>query len=107
MNQDPSSVLAGPVVEEEIHLTLIELCRVCRVPEEQVRDWVGEGMLEPIGGSPPEWRFAGAALRRTRLATRLARDLEINTSGIALALDLLDEIEALRARLLRMAGGGR
>ena len=68
MDQHPSSVLAGPVVEEEIHLTLIELCRVCRVPEEQVRDWVGEGVLEPIGASPPEWRFAGAALRRTRLA---------------------------------------
>ena len=107
MNQHPSSVFAGPVVEEEIHLTLIELCRVCRVPEEQVRDWVGEGVLEPIGAAPPEWRFAGAALQRTRLATRLARDLEINAAGIALALDLLDEIETLRAQLRRMAGGGR
>ena len=107
MNQHPSSVFAGPVVEEEIHLTLIELCRVCRVPEEQVRDWVGEGVLEPIGASPAEWRFAGTALRRTRQATRLARDLEINTSGIALALDLLDEIEALRTQLRRVAGGGR
>jgi chaperone modulatory protein CbpM len=107
MTEDYSSVLVGPVVEEEIHLTLVELCRVCHVPEEQVRDWVGEGVLEPVGASPPEWRFAGAALGRTRLATRLARDLEINAPGVALALDLLDEIEALRARLLRMAGGGR
>ena len=95
------------MVEDEIHLTLIELCHVCRVPEEQVLDWVGEGVLDPIGASPPEWRFAGAALRRSRLATHLARDLDVNTSGIALALDLLDEIEALRSQLRRMAGGGR
>jgi len=107
MTEDYSSVLVGPVVEEEIHLTLVELCRVCHVPEEQVRDWVGEGVLEPVGSSPPDWRFTGAALGRTRLATRLARDFEINASGVALALDLLDEIEALRARLRRMAGGGR
>ena len=52
------------------------------------------------------WRLQ-SLLGRTRLATRLARDFEINASGVALALDLLDEIEALRARLRRMAGGGR
>jgi len=99
--------LQGPVVEEEIHLTLVELCRVCRVPEAEVRSWVGEGVLEPTGRAPEEWRFAGASLRRTRLATRLVRDFELNPPGVALALDLLDEIDALRARLARLAGGGR
>ena len=53
-----------------------------------------------------EWRFAGASLRRTRVATRLARDFELNPPGVALALDLLDEIEALRAHLRRLASGG-
>ena len=99
--------LRGPVVEEEIRLTLVELCRVCRVPEAQVRSWVGEGVLEPMGRAPGEWQFAGAALRRTRLATRLTRDFELNPPGVALALDLLDEIDALRARLRRLGGGGR
>jgi chaperone modulatory protein CbpM len=103
----PSQPIAGPVVEEEIHLTLVELSRVCRVPESQLRGWVGEGAIEPIGREPEEWRFAGGALRRTRLASRLARDFELNASGVALALDLLDEIEELRARLRRLAGGGR
>jgi chaperone modulatory protein CbpM len=32
-----------------------------------------------------------------RTARRLAHDLEINPPGIALVLDLLDEIDALRA----------
>jgi len=106
MKQSIESVLGGPVVEEEIHLTLVELCRVCKVPEDEVRRWVGEGALEPIGEAPEHWRFAGASLRRTRVATRLARDFELNPPGVALALDLLDEIEALRAHLRRLAGGG-
>ena len=106
MKQAIESVLVGPVVEDEIHLTLVELCRVCNVPEDQVRHWVGEGVLEPIGRAPHEWRFAGESLRRTRVATRLARDFELNPPGVALALDLLDEIEALRAHLRRLAGGG-
>jgi chaperone modulatory protein CbpM len=100
------SVLAGRVVEEEIHLTLVELCHVCNVPEDQVRHWVGEGVLEPLGEAPHEWRFAGAALRRTRVATRLTRDFELNPPGVALALDLLDEIESLRSHLRRLGGGG-
>lgn len=107
MKERTESALAGTVVEEEVQLTLVELSRVCHVAEEQIRGWVGEGVLEPIGESPQQWRFAGASLRRTRLATRLARDLELNTPGVALALDLLDEIEALRAQLRRVAGGGR
>jgi chaperone modulatory protein CbpM len=49
-----------------------------------------------------QWRFRGSALRRTRLALSFARDLEVNPPGIALALDLIDEIDALRARLHRL-----
>ncbi len=40
-----------------------------------------------------EWRFSGAALRRARLALRLERDLELNLAGVALALELMEELE--------------
>ncbi len=89
------------IVEEDVHLTLVELCRACRAEEEQVRVWVVEGVLTPLGASPPEWRFAGASLRRARLALTLTRELEVNAPGVALALDLMDEIEALKASLRR------
>jgi chaperone modulatory protein CbpM len=46
-----------------------------------------------------EWRFSGTALRRTRLALRLERDLELNLAGVALALDLMEEVERLRRAL--------
>lgn len=102
--------LTAMVVEEEVELSLAELCRACRAQEEQVRVWVVEGVLEPVGGSPQEWRFTGTALRRARLALTLTRELEINAPGVALALELMDQIAELKASLrragLRRAGGG-
>lgn len=38
-------------------------------------------------------------LSRARTAMRLQRDLEINLSGVALALELLDQVNELRTRL--------
>ncbi len=90
--------LGGPIVEEEVVFTLVELCRACDADEELVVAWVREGVLEPVGGSPPDWRFGGASLRRARMARRLSQDLEINPPGVALVLDLLDEISILRSR---------
>lgn len=83
----------------EIELTLVELCQACRASEEEVRTWVLEGVLEPSGDRPEDWRFAGSSLRRAQTAFRLSRDLEVNLAGIALALNLLDEIAALKSRL--------
>ncbi len=89
-------------VVEEVDLTLIELCRACQAPEETVRAWVIEGVIEPKGTRPDEWRFSGGALQRARRAMTLARDLDINVAGVALVLDLLDEIAELRARIERL-----
>jgi chaperone modulatory protein CbpM len=94
-----TSYLEGEIVEEQVEFTLVELCRVSGASEEELTMWISEGAFEPRGARPEEWRFSGAALRRVRTANRLARDMEINAAGIALALDLLDEIDALRAQL--------
>lgn len=102
MTKAEKRLASGPVVEEEIHLTLVELCQACGAPEEHVTTWVFEGVLEPIGDAPQDWRFTGQSLRRARLALWLTRDMEVNPPGIALALDLLDEIAALQARLQRV-----
>ena len=99
MKEQMRSLIQGAVVEDELHLSLQELCRASQAPVEQVHIWVVEGVLEPIGHAPQEWRFTGSSLRRARVAVRLTRDLEVNASGIALALDLLDEISALQAQL--------
>ena len=97
----PFSVRGSVVEEEEIQFTLVELCRVCSATEEQVAALVFEGVLEPAGQRIEEWRFAGTTLRRARVALRLSRDLEVNAAGVALVLDMLEEIDSLKARLAR------
>lgn len=63
--------------------------------------WVSEGVLSPMGSSPEDWRFSGESLKRAKTAAHLTHDLELNTPGVALALDLLDEISRLRNQLVR------
>ncbi len=95
---------AGVVPELLTELTLADLCRACAVRTEFVVELVEEGVLEPVGREPQRWRFTDAHLRRARMASHLQRDLGLNLAGAALALELLEEIEALRARLQVLGG---
>nr|WP_167540886.1 chaperone modulator CbpM [Paraburkholderia xenovorans] len=96
-----TTFLKGQIVDENIEFTLVELSRVSGASEEELTLWVSEGVFEPTGEQPQEWRFSGAALRRVQTAQRLAHDFQINAPGVALALDLLDEIDLLRSRIKR------
>ena len=98
------SLLSGEVLEEEVELTLAELCMACQLPAEQVFCLVDEGVVEPLGRDPLSWRFRSISVRRVRCARRLEQDLGVNVAGAALALDLLEELEWLRARLHRLEG---
>ena len=51
--------LTATLVDDDMPLTLAELARACRAAEAQLHVWVVEGVLQPSGDSPPEWRFAG------------------------------------------------
>jgi chaperone modulatory protein CbpM len=95
----------GLVPEEPPELTLTEVCGVCAVQTEFVVELVAEGVLAPAGQQPDAWRFTYAHVQRVRVASRLQHDLGVNTAGIALALELMEEIEALRARLEAPGGG--
>jgi len=97
-----TTTLVGTILEEEVVLSLAEVCRASRLPAERVIEMAEEGVIEPVGRSPERWRFRGASLRRLRCAQRLQEDLGVNTAGIALVLDLMDELEQLRARLGRL-----
>lgn len=103
MTQINSTWIEASVVENEVHLSILELSHAARTPQELIMSWVSEGILSPIGSSPEEWRFSGDSLRRAKTAAHLTHDLELNVPGVALALDLLDEIAQLRSRLLREA----
>ena len=66
-------------------------------------EFVEEGIVEPRGINAHPWQFSGVMLPRIAQALRLQRDLELNTAGVAVALDLLSEIEDLRKQLNRVS----
>jgi chaperone modulatory protein CbpM len=99
-----SDLLAGEIFEDDGDLSFADLCRLCRVPAEHVLQLVDEGIAEPVGSDAAQWRFRRVNVKRVRCALHLKRDLGVNTAGAALALDLLDELDRLRARLHRLGG---
>jgi chaperone modulatory protein CbpM len=88
-------------VEIDFELSFEDLQRSCACSAEWLVELVQQGALDPRGAGPADWRFAAQALRRARVAARLARDLQLNAAGAALVLDLLDEIAALKPSRMR------
>lgn len=86
---------------DQLHLTFDELCARCAVEREWIIELVEHGALDPAGATASEWSFAEVSVLRVAKARRLSTDLDINPPGIAMVLDLLDEIDRLRAQLRR------
>ena len=98
MPQPDSPALTGTLLDHSTVLSIQDLSRMCNVDERHIVEFVEEGVLSVVEVSS-EWHFSGDALRRARLALRLERDLELNLAGVALALDLLEELQGLRRQL--------
>lgn len=97
-SHDLLPVHTGTVIEDD-SLTLEQLCHACGVHTDWVISLVEESIIEPQGDEIQVWRFSGDSLVRVRSALRLHRDLGVNLAGIALALDLMEELESLRTEL--------
>lgn len=107
MTDTDPPLLFGVVVEEEVQFTLVELGRACRADGAQLAALVAEGVLTPSGVDEQDWQFDGTSLRRARSALRLAHDFDLSVANTAFVLDLLDQIEALQARLRQLGAPGR
>ena len=86
-------------VLDDACLTLEALCAACAVEPVWVIHHVEEGLLAPLSGPANNWRFSSASLTRTRRIRALERDFDAVPELAALMVDLLEEIDALRARL--------
>ncbi|MCP4471538.1 MAG: MerR family transcriptional regulator [Gammaproteobacteria bacterium] len=102
MNSEKTKLLYGDLLDEDVEMTLAQLCQACELSEAQIIELVEQGIIDPLGPEPAEWRFVSVSLRRVRITRNLQHDLGVNTPGAALALELLEEIEELRARLRRL-----
>lgn len=120
-NETPTE-LRGIILDEQSVLTLAEISNACAVQTEYIIELVDEGLITPGVSSevspetspqfspethePHSWRFTGMHMRLVRIASHLQSDLGVNLAGVGLALQLLDEVEALRTRLNAMGTTG-
>lgn len=84
-------------------LDMKAFCQVVDIPAAYVIEIVEHGILEPQGLKPDEWLFDDYSLIIAKRAARLQRELALEWDGVALALNLLDELELVRSenRMLR------
>ncbi len=99
MAHPKSSQALGDLVSKEPELTLDELCETCELTEQHIVSYVTEGIIEPHGRSKNKWRFSRTHLIEIRRASRLECDLGLNSAGVALALDLWQQIDELKRKL--------
>ncbi|MDX2478676.1 MAG: chaperone modulator CbpM [Gammaproteobacteria bacterium] len=89
------------IIDDEQVISLADLCRGCTLPAEQVFDMIEYGIIEPL---QPEvisshWTFAAECVPRLQSVMRLQRDLDVNLAGVALVLELKDEVNLLRQQV--------
>ncbi|MGO2235801.1 molecular chaperone [Marinomonas sp. UCMA 3892] len=88
---------------EHVLFTLEEVCERCDIHVDIIVEMIEYGIAEPV--EPIEqstesiWYFNSHALVRLQRAQRLMNGLELNLSGVALSLELMDEIEELQQRI--------
>src|SRR5436305_2390920 len=65
---------------------------------EMVEAWIEAGWLVP-GRHAGAWHFSDVDLARAQLISDLRADLGVNDEGVAVVLDLIDQLHGLRCTL--------
>lgn len=86
-------------VEEHPIFSLDELSYATGVSPEIIQEMINYGVIEPTGHSETSWRFNEEHLRRIKMARHLQQDLEVNLAGIALVLELMDQMANMRVQI--------
>lgn len=96
-------------LDERGTVTLLELSQCSGLTEDELRELVEFGALEPLDADAPQLSFGSRCIIAARAASRLRDDFELDTSGLAVALSLLErvrelelEVQRMRARLPRL-----
>lgn len=87
--------LSQDIIEEK-SLTLTDFCQFCGAEEHYIIEMVEMGILDPEGKTVSNWRFSILHIQRFQKAQRLQHDLNLNLAGVALSLELIDELKQLR-----------
>lgn len=92
-------VIVSESVEVDPELTFAELSEMYHIDANFIHELIEFGALELSDYSIDTYHFHTVHVKKIHLAQRLQQELEVNMAGAVLALDLIDEIDALRSKL--------
>jgi len=79
-----------------------ELCRQLGIQQAALDAWIEAGWLRPERARN-DWRFSTIDLARVQFILDLRDPMGVNDEGVAVILDLLDQIHGLRRALQAVA----
>jgi chaperone modulatory protein CbpM len=85
--------------DSEADLTLADLSKSSGLSVVQITEYVQEGFFEVSGDDEQHWRFSEMHLVHFQKVVRLEQDLRLNPAGAILAVELRNEVEALKRQL--------
>ena len=97
MKQDKT--ITGVLIEETTTISFNEVCHRYHIPKELLLEMVEYGLFSSKTTKVEQLKLNQSDLRKMEVAFRLHRDLEINLPGVALVLELLEQIDQLDEEL--------
>ena len=97
-----SRVLDAVWLNESGRCTMVHLAEVSGLDSAELQMLIDSGALRPLPQSGDTPAFASGALQAARTARRLRDDFELNASGLALAMRLLERVDTLERELERL-----
>lgn len=80
-------------------LSFDEFIEITHLTPEDIYQYIDYDIIHPSGEEEERWLFDLNHIKRVQRAHRLQNDLEVNLAGVAVVLDLLDEMDQLRERI--------
>ena len=102
MSQGKTTMITGTLITNDETLNFKEICRAVKIAPDLMVELIEYQIITPKGDSQSDWAFDHICLKRLKLARNFYHDLEVNLPGIALAIDMLERIDALEAELARL-----
>jgi chaperone modulatory protein CbpM len=94
-----NNIIIGVLVDETSTCSFSEVCQRFDISEELLIEIIEQGLF-PHQSTPIEQiALDQKSLRKIESAIRLHKDLGINFPGVALAIELLEQIEQMRNEL--------
>lgn len=93
------TITTGILMDENNAISFIEVCEKYDISEALLEELIEHGLFTESELQIKKILFDAKKQIRIQSASRLHQDLGINTPGVVLALELLDEIETIRREL--------